>query len=192
LYPFLAERLGGPAVLGLLYAAPSAGSLVATLSSGWTKRVHRHGLAVVLAAGGWGLAIVGAGLAHTLWLALLCLGLAGASDMISGIFRMTIWNQTIPDHLRGRLAGIEMVSYSTGPLLGNLRAGLTARWVGVGGSIVSGGLLCVAGTVALAVALPRFVRYDGRHGLAGKQAADAAWLARAAAREGGAVVLGEI
>jgi MFS family permease len=136
------------------------------------------------------LGIVGAGLARTLWLALLCLGLAGASDMISGIFRMTIWNQTIPDHLRGRLAGIEMVSYSTGPLLGNLRAGLTARWLGVGGSIVSGGLLCVVGTAALAVVLPRFVRYDGRDGLSRKKEEDAAWLARAAARESGAVVLG--
>jgi MFS family permease len=190
LYPFMADMLGGPAVLGLLYAAPSAGSLLATLGSGWTRRVHRHGLAVILAAGGWGLGIVGAGLARTLWLALLGLGLAGASDMISGIFRMTIWNQTIPDHLRGRLAGIEMVSYSTGPLLGNLRAGLTARWLGIGGSIVSGGLLCVVGTAALAVALPRFMRYDGRDGLSRKKEEDAAWLARAAARESGAVVLG--
>jgi hypothetical protein len=83
---------------------------------------------------------------------------------------------SVPDHLRDRLAGIEMLSYSTGPLLGNLRAGLTARWLGIGGSVVSGGLLCVAGTVALA--LPRFVGYDGRHGLARKQAEDREWAAR--------------
>jgi MFS family permease len=182
LYPFMAQRLGGPAVLGLLFAAPSAGSLLATLASGWTRHVHRHGLMVVLAAGGWGLAIAGAGLAHALWLALLCLLLAGASDMISGLFRMTIWNQTVPDHLRGRLAGIEMLSYETGPLLGNMRAGLAARWLGIGGSVVSGGVLCVVGTVALAAALPRFLRYDGRHGLARKQAEDEAWATAAAAR----------
>ena len=94
--------------------------------------------------------------------------------MISGLFRMTIWNQTIPDHLRGRLAGIEMLSYTTGPLLGNTRAGFTARWLGIGGSVVSGGLLCVAGTAVLAVLLPSFRRYDGRTGLAEKQAADQA------------------
>lgn len=175
LYPFMAERLGGPAVLGLLYAAPSAGSLLATVGSGWTGRVHRHGLMVVLAAGAWGLAVAGAGLARTLWLALLCLVLAGAADMISGLFRMIIWNQTIPDHLRGRLAGIEMLSYTTGPLLGNLRAGLAARWLGVGNSVVSGGLLCVLGTVVMAVALPAFVRYDGREGIARKQAEEKAW-----------------
>jgi MFS family permease len=162
LYPFLALRFGGPAVLGLLYAAPSAGALLATLTSAWTGRVHRHGLMVVLAAGGWGLAIVGFGLAPALWLALGFLVLAGAADMISGLFRMTIWNQTIPDHLRGRLAGIEMLSYSTGPLLGNVESGVAARLVGVSGSVVSGGVLCVVGTLACALALPAFVRYDAR------------------------------
>ncbi|WDZ86428.1 MFS transporter [Micromonospora cathayae] len=182
LYPFMAEKLGGPSVLGLLYAAPAVGSMVATLGSGWTARVHRHGLMVVLAAGAWGLAILVVGLVDSLWLVLLFLALAGAADMVSGLFRMIIWNQTIPDHLRGRLAGIEMLSYSTGPLLGQLRSGLAARWIGVNGSIVSGGVLCVVGTVALAALLPAFVRYDGRSGLARKQAEDAAWAASAADR----------
>jgi MFS family permease len=92
---------------------------------------------------------------------------------------MIMWNQTIPDHLRGRLAGIEMLSYTTGPLLGQLRSGLMARTgLGVGGSIWVGGVLCVAGTVALAAALPRFLRYDGREGLAVKQAEDEAWASR--------------
>lgn len=177
LYPFMANRLGGPAVLGLLYAAPAVGALLATVSSGWTRHVHRHGLLVILAAGGWGLGIVGFGLVRSLWLALFFLVLAGASDMVSGLFRMIIWNQTIPDHLRGRLAGIEMLSYSTGPLLGQLRSGLAARWTGVAGSVVSGGVLCVVGTIALAAALPSFRRYDGRDGLARKQAEEATWAA---------------
>ncbi|MER7455706.1 MFS transporter [Micromonospora sp. NPDC126480] len=178
LYPFMAERLGGPAVLGLLYAAPAVGSLLATVGSGWTARVHRHGLMVVLAAGAWGLAIVGFGLVTSLWAALFFLALAGAADMVSGLFRMIIWNQTIPDHLRGRLAGIEMLSYSTGPLLGQLRSGLMARTpLGVQGSIVSGGILCVVGTIALAAALPAFLRYDGREGRARKEAEEAAHTA---------------
>jgi MFS family permease len=191
LYPFMAQQLGGPKVLGLLYAAPAVGSLLATVGSGWTGRVHRHGLMVVLAAGAWGLAIVGFGLADALWLAVLCLVLAGAADMVSGLFRMIIWNQTIPDHLRGRLAGIEMLSYSTGPLLGNVRSGLMARYVGVGGSIVWGGALCVVGTVALAAALPTFVKYDGRHGLARKKAEDEAWAASAAGRSANATPIAE-
>lgn len=178
LYPFVAEELGGPAVLGLLYAAPSAGSLLATLASRWTGRVHRHGLAVTLAAGAWGAAILGFGLSRTLWLALLFLLLAGAADMISGLFRSVIWNQTIPDHIRGRLAGIEMLSYTIGPTLGNARSGATARFTGAFGSIVWGGVLCVVGTVILAAAMPAFLRYDGREGLKKKIAEDEAWAAR--------------
>ncbi|MGA5304362.1 MFS transporter [Nucisporomicrobium flavum] len=166
LYPFLATQLGGPRVLGLLYAAPAAGALLATLASGWTGRVHRHGLMVIIAAALWGVGIVGAGLSDMLWLTLFCLAFAGAADMISGIFRMVIWSQTIPDHLRGRLAGIEMLSYTTGPLLGQLRSGLMARGrLGVSGSIWVGGVLCIIGTAALALALPKFVRYDAREHL---------------------------
>jgi hypothetical protein len=103
--------------------------------------------------------------------------------MISGIFRSIIWSQTIPDHLRGRLAGIEMLSYTTGPLLGQLRSGVMARTrLGVSGSIWVGGVLCVVGTAALAAALPRFVRYNGRDGIARKKAEDEAWVTAAAAR----------
>ena len=173
LFPFLADELGAPWALGLLYAAGEVGALLATLTSGWTGRVHRHGLAICLAAMAWGAAIALAGLAWNVWLVLLFLALAGAADMTSGIFRSTIWNQTIPDHLRGRLAGIEMLSYSVGPLLSGVRSGGMARFMGVGGSVIWGGVLCVAGTVALALALPRFRRYDGREGLARKATEEA-------------------
>jgi MFS family permease len=183
LYPFLAIGLGGPKVLGLLYAAPAVGSLLATIGSRWTGHVHRHGLMVIISAALWGVGIVGAGLSDVLWLTLSCLAFAGAADMVSGIFRMIIWSQTIPDHLRGRLAGIEMLSYTTGPLLGQLRSGFMARTrLGVSGSIWVGGVLCIFGTLALAVALPRFVGYDGKDGITRKKAEDEAWLASAGAR----------
>ena len=160
LFPEMSQRYGGAAALGLLYSAPAIGSLVFSLTSGWTERVHRHGRAVALAAAGWGLGIAAFGFAQSLWLAVLLLALAGGADAISGIFRSTIWNQTIPDHLRGRLAGIEMVSWSSGPLLGNTRAGAVASLAGLRGSIVSGGLLCVAGCAVLAVLLPKFWNYE--------------------------------
>jgi MFS family permease len=162
LFPAYAAQFGGAEVLGLLYAAPSIGSLLATATSGWTNRVHRHGLAVILAAGAWGVAITGFGLAPNLGIAVVALVLAGGADMISGIFRTVIWNQTIPDHLRGRLAGIEQVSYSSGPLLGDLESGVVAALAGLRASIVSGGILCVAGVALFALALPAFRRYDAR------------------------------
>lgn len=175
LFPAIAAGFGGASV-GLLYSAPALGALCATLTSGWTARVRRHGLAVALAATVWGLAIICFGLADRLWLALLFLILAGAADMVSGLFRMTIWNQTIPDHLRGRLAGIEMVSYTTGPLLGNAESGLVASLFSVRASILSGGFLCVVGTGLLSLALPAFLRYDEREGRARKAEEEAARL----------------
>jgi MFS family permease len=162
LFPALSDRLGGPSVLGLLYAAPAVGALLASLTSRWAPRVHRHGFAVMMAAAVWGLAIVGFGFCATLWPALAYLALAGGADATSGIFRMTMWNQTIPDALRGRLASIEMVSYMSGPLLGHVEAGVVAAAFGVRASVVSGGVLCVIGVLACGVWLPRFVRYDAR------------------------------
>ena len=163
LFPAFAKELGGgPGALGLLYAAPAAGALVASATSGWVGRIRRHGLAVILAASVWGIAVVGFGLATSLVLALALLALAGFADMVSGIFRTTIWNETIPDHLRGRLAGIEMVSYTSGPLLGNVESGVVASFAGIRASAVSGGVLCVLSVGALAAALPGFRRYDAR------------------------------
>ena len=159
LFPAMAERYGGAEALGLLYAAPAIGSLIASVTSGWARHVHRHGRAVVLAAAGWGIAIAAFGVADSLWVAVVLLAVAGGFDAISGIFRSTIWNETIPDHLRGRLAGFEMISWSSGPLLGNARAGGVASAVGLRGSIVSGGLVCVAGCAVLALLLPRFWAY---------------------------------
>ncbi|MEA2136230.1 MAG: hypothetical protein QOC68_4139 [Solirubrobacteraceae bacterium] len=162
LFPALAAGYGGAEVLGFLLAAPAVGSILVALFSGWTRHVHRHGRAVALAASGWGVAIVGFGFADALWLALLCLAVAGGMDAISGLFRNVIWNETIPDRLRGRLAGVEMVSYTSGPTLGNFEAGALASLAGVRASIVSGGVMCVLGTGVVLALIPSFWRYDAR------------------------------
>lgn len=162
LFPALSQTLGGARALGLLYAAPAGGALLASLTSRWTHRVERHGLAVLLAATAWGLAILGFGFCGDLVPAVAFLALAGGADALSGMFRMTLWNQTIPDALRGRLAGIEMLSYMSGPLLGHVEAGLVAAAFGVRVSVVSGGALCVLGVLVCGALLPRFVGYDAR------------------------------
>ena len=159
LFPAMAETFGGSSV-GLLYAMPAVGALLVSLTSGWTVRINKHGLAIAIAATVWGLAIIGFGLSSALWLALLFLALAGAADGISGIFRMTMWNQSIPSHLRGRLAGIELISYTTGPMLGNAEAGFVASLYSVRTSVVSGGILCVIGSVVVGALLPTFIKYE--------------------------------
>jgi MFS family permease len=164
LFPALAVMYQASSV-GYFYAAIAFGALIGTVTSGWAKLIHRHGLAITLAAGFWGIAIIFFGFSSNLYVALFFLGVAGFFDMISGIFRGTVWNQTIPNHLRGRLAGIEMISFLTGPMLGDAEAGIVAHFFDVKTSIIAGGILTVVGTIALAILLPKFITYDGREGL---------------------------
>ncbi|MER5795047.1 MFS transporter [Streptomyces sp. NPDC001980] len=160
--PFLADELGADWSLGLMYASIPAGSLLVSLVSGWTSRVRRQGRMVVLSAALWGLAIAAAGAVANVWLVLLLLAVAGGCDMVSGIFRAAMWNQTIPDELRGRLAGIELLSYSVGPTLGQVRSGGMAGWLGVRTSVGAGGLLCTGAVGLLALCLPALMSYDAQ------------------------------
>ena len=160
LYPFWADELNAPWALGMFYAAITVGSVIVTLTSGWTRTYRYHGRAVILAAMGWGLAIAAAGLSTSLIFVLFFLTVAGASDMVSALFRGNIWNQTIPDHFRGRLAGIELLSYSVGPLAGQLRAASMAAATTLSISVTSGGLMCVVVVAFLAIFLPKMWKYD--------------------------------
>ena len=163
LFPALAaEVFERPEILGLLYSAETVGAIVATALSGWIGRVHHQGRAIVLAAVAYGAMIAAAGVMPSVWLVALFLALAGAADMISAVFRSTVWSQTIPDAMRGRLAGIEMLSYSLGPMGGQVRAGLVADLWSVRGSIASGGVACVEGDSGTPVWLPEFWDYDIR------------------------------
>jgi len=162
LIPFWADQLGAPWALGLLYAAGTIGSIAITLTSGWMKNVHFYGRAIMWAAIGWGVAIALSGATNYLWLVLLFLTLAGASDMISALFRSAMWNQTIPDNFRGRLAGIELLSYSIGPLAGQMRAASMAAVTTLSISVTSGGIICVVVVLLLASFLPDFRKFDIR------------------------------
>ncbi len=165
LFPFMAEQYGGShesLALGLLAASPGIGAVLASLTSGWTAHVHRHGLGVIISALFWGAWVAVAAVMPSIWLIIACLVAAGAADMYSGIFRGMVWNQTIPDEYRGRLAGIELLSYSTGPMLGNTRASLMANLGGLRFSLGIGGLLCMLGVLTLGALLPKFRAYDVR------------------------------
>jgi MFS family permease len=160
LFPFWADQVNAPWALGFFYAAGTIGSLLVTVTSGWVKSYTKHGRAIFLAALGWGVAITLAGLVNNLALILLFLILAGASDMVSALFRSVLWNQSIPDEFRGRLAGVELISYSVGPLGGQTRAGFTAERTSLRTSVVSGGLLCIGFVCFFTAILPDFRKYD--------------------------------
>lgn len=159
LFPAIAQHYGGVETLGLLYSAPAVGALLIALVSGWTHQVKRHGQAVAIAAVIWGIAIILFGLFSNLWLALFFLAIAGGADAVSGIFRQTMWNETIPTEYRGRLSGLAMISYLSGPRLGDTESGLVAAAFGVTASVISGGVLCVIGVGLCCYYLPKFWQY---------------------------------
>jgi len=162
LFPFWADEIGAPYALGFFYSSITFGAVLVTLLSGWMKNYPHHGRAVIIGALGWGVAIVAAGSSNSLILVITCLVIAGAFDQVSALFRGFIWNQSIPDELRGRLAGIEMLSYLLGPLGGQARAGGMAAMSSLRTSIVGGGLLCIGFVSLIAAVMPKFRSYDVR------------------------------
>ena len=164
LFPAVAARHfdAGAGVVGLLYAAPAAGALAAGLASGWTGHVRRQGVAVAAAIVVWGLAIAGFGLATALWLGLVMLAVAGLADEYSAILRSTILFAGTPDEMRGRMQGFELAQVASTPAIGNIEAGLLASLTSLRFSIVSGGIACAAGAVAILAAIPSLFHYDAR------------------------------
>ena len=106
--------------------------------------------------------MIGFGVSTNLYVALLFLSFSGAFDAISGIFRSTLWNNVITHDYRGRLAGIEMISYMGGPKLGDTRAGAIASFLGITTAIVSGGVLCLAGVMVCCLFMPKFWNYKSQ------------------------------
>lgn len=161
LFPAMALHTFGSSAsaLGWLYAAPAIGGFAFSIVSGTVRKIKRHGLAIAISAAFWGVAIILFGLSHSLWLALVFLAIAGGFDAASGVFRETLWNQTVPNTLRGRLASLEMLSYLSGPKLGDAEAGFVASIWGIPASIISGGILTVVSVFACCAVLPEFTRY---------------------------------
>jgi hypothetical protein len=162
LFPALAIGTfhGGAGTAGLLYAAPSIGALVGAGLSGWSGRVRRQGLAVLVSVGVWGASIAVFGFARELWFGLAMLAIAGAADMVSAIFRNTILQVATPDSLRGRLQGVFNVVVAGGPRFGDIEAGTVASLAGTEFAVVSGGIACLVGLAALSARFRSFARYD--------------------------------
>ena len=165
LFPaFGLEVLGGDAsTVGLLYAAPGAGAMVAALTSGWVGTVERQGRAVIVSVIIWGFAIAAFGFSRTTWLAVVLLAIAGAADVVSAVFRNTILQLAVPDNLRGRLSSFHVGISSGGPRLGDFEAGVVASATSVPFSIVSGGLACVVGAFIIARKMPELDAYVDEH-----------------------------
>ncbi len=161
LFPAIAEMSGGATKLGPLYSAISVGAMIATIFSRWTYRVRRHGQMVFMGAMGWCICVIAFAVLVPInyWVAIFFLAFAGFWDMISATFRFTIWNETIPDAYRGRMAGIEMMSYMSGPLLGNTLLGYLAAVTSPSRALVCGASASIVGLVFAVILLWPFWLY---------------------------------
>jgi MFS family permease len=157
-FPELSETrfLGSPNSLGWLFAGISIGALVMGLTSGWVSRVDRQGAVVLVAIVAWGVAIIGFGFAGALWIAVLCLAVAGAADMVSAVLRSSMLQTAAPEDMRGRMQGVFIVVVAGGPRLGDLRAGALASATSVTVAMVSGGVAVVLAMVLVALIVPSF------------------------------------
>jgi MFS family permease len=145
---------------GWLYAAPAVGAMITSaIMVRAVELIDRRGDWLIAAVAAYGLATVGFGLSRSFWLSFFCLALTGATDTVSMVFRNLIRQLETPDHLRGRMVGVNMVFFMGGPQLGELEAGLVAQWLGPVVSVVSGGVACVAATFWIAAYTPALRSY---------------------------------
>lgn len=158
--PFVAQRFHETYALSILYCGLPAGALVASLASGWTKRVRRYGRTIIVAATLWGVGIAIFGYSSALVVVFVGLVIAGGADAVSAIFRQALWNESIPTDIRGRMGGIEMISYALGPTVGQFRAGAMAAATSIRFSLTFGGVSSATATSSLAAALPSLWRFD--------------------------------
>jgi len=161
LFPALALTVydAGPAGVGILYAAVSAGAVVAAFSTGWLIHARRLGRIVVFAVLIWGIGIALLGLTSELWAGALCLVVAGAADSVSAVCRSTILQTVTPDEMRGRMSSIFTLVVAGGPRLGDVESGTVAAMTSTRFSVVSGGVICVLGILPVVAAFPAFWRY---------------------------------
>jgi MFS family permease len=157
----------GPGGIGLMAAAPAAGALVGALLTGTLSHVRYTGRAILVSVAVWGIAITGFGLSvFSFPLALLCLAVAGAADVMSAILRSSLVQMITPDELRGRVSAIHIVVVTSGPRLGDAEASAVAALAGAQISAVSGGLLSLVGLALAARAFPELAAFDMRQAMA--------------------------
>jgi MFS family permease len=153
-----ADRFHGG--VGLLYASIAIGSILAGLFSGWISRVRRQGVALTVAVACWAAAVFAAGLARSLWLAVVLLAVAGAADLVSVVYRQTILQTYAPDKMRGRMQGVFTVVVSGGPRLGDLRAGAMAATTGLTIAWSGSAAVCFAVVVIAGISVRSFWNYQ--------------------------------
>jgi len=146
--------------LGILYAAPGVGALIAGIVMSWLGNVRHQGKIVIYSVIAYGIATLTFGLSQNFLLTLIALAGTGAADTVSMVMRQTIRQLNTPDDLRGRLTSVNMLFYIGGPRMGELEAGIAATGLGLGSSIAFGGIAVMVVTILIGIFVPSLRDYD--------------------------------
>lgn len=146
--------------LGMMYAAPSVGSVLAGLIVASYDPLRRQGPLMLTSVAMYGVFTALFGICPWLWVSLILLAGGGAADTLSAVVRNTIRQLNTPDEIRGRMTSVNMLFFIGGPQLGEVEAGLAAHLMGAGPSVVAGGLACAACVAAVTATVPQLRRYD--------------------------------
>lgn len=158
---FAAEILKvGAGGLGLLAAAPGAGSVVSGLAMARFGVMRKQGRVMLISVAIFGAATGVFALSRWFWLSLLMLAITGAADTVSTVLRQTIRQLVTPDYLRGRMTSVNMVFFIGGPQLGEFEAGVVAALIGATLSVLTGGVGCLIAVAAASIWAKSLVRYE--------------------------------
>ncbi|MCL6646959.1 MAG: MFS transporter [Chloroflexi bacterium] len=147
-----------PAQIGVLASGFPAGAVAGGLALSLVgSRLAPSLRPIVIASVLYGVGVIGFGLAPGFWPALLALILMGIVDVVSETLRNTLLQLVVPDELRGRVSALMLVFVRGGPNVGQFRAGAVASLFGPVVSAVSGGILCIVGTLLIAAWVTRRV-----------------------------------
>jgi MFS family permease len=152
LLPIFAAMLHvGPQGLGVLRAAPAAGSLVTGIIVAHRPPMKRNGFALLSAVGVFGLCMIGFALSRNFWLSLALLTVSGMADNVSVLVRGLLLQTLTPTELLGRLSSVNQIFIGSSNEIGAFESGVTAKWMGTVPSVMFGGVMCllvVAGVAA--------------------------------------------
>jgi len=150
----------GPQGLGFLRAAPALGAVLMAMILAYYPPIHRSGIKLLWAVGGFGACIIFFALSGNFWLSLLLLALSGMFDNVSVIIRGTILQMYTPDEMRGRVASVNSLFVGSSNELGSFESGLAARIMGLVPSVVFGGGMTVMIVLATAGFAPKLRKME--------------------------------
>ena len=134
----------GPEVLGILRAAPAAGSVLMGIYLAKHPMLNDSGKYLLLSVAGFGISIIGFGLSTHLWVCAFFLFASGCCDSVSVVIRSSIVQLTTPDNMRGRISAINGIFIGSSNELGALESGIAASLLGLVPSIIFGGVATLA------------------------------------------------